>query len=144
MVGGSVRWGAGTTMDASLGHGPDPVGSGPSGTKSTVVGGVGVGVGATALARGLVGSVVDLAVGVGVGAAVAFGVGLGVGFGVALGAGVGSAGAVMVTVPAARVAVLLSLATAPTTTARIPAGSLPDQAKVTPWPHELPGRRVIS
>ena len=89
-----------------------------------------------------------LPVGFGVGAGVAFGVGLGVGFGVGLGVGVGggvaSTGALMVTVPAARVASLLSLATVLMTTVCRPAGSLPDQPKATPLPHDPPGFRAIS
>ena len=113
---------------------------------SAVVDGVGVAVEAVAIGRRRVGGRPAgglrgrRRVAFGVGAGVAFGVGLGVG----VGGGVASTGALMVTVPAARVASLLSLATVLMTTACRPAGSLPDQPKATPLPHDPPGFRAIS
>ena len=139
MVGGSVGDGDGSMTEASTGNGDGPMGKIPNGVMPSVVAdGVAVAVKAVTIGPGGVG----LPVGLGVGAGVVFGVGLGVGFGV--GGGVASAGALMVTVPAVKVASLLSLATALTTTACRPAGSLPDQPKVTPLPHDPPGVRAIS
>ena len=139
MVGGSVGDGDGSMSEASSGAGVDPPGKTPNGVMpSVVVDGVGVADSAVTIPPGWLG----LGVGFGVGGGVVFGVGLGVGFGV--GGGVASAGALMVTVPAAKVASLLSLATALRTTACCPAGSLPDQPKVTPLPHDPPGARAIS
>ena len=109
---------------------------------SAVTDGVGVAVERRSRSAGGRGRRPAWPVGLGVGAGVVFGVGFGVGLGV--GGGVASTGALMVTVPAVRVASLLSLATALMTTACRPAGSLPDQPKVTPLPHDPPGFRAIS
>ena len=110
--------------------------------------GFGVGVGA-AVGRG-VGLAVGLGVGVGVAAGlgvgvggVGLGVGLGVGAGVGLGVGVGVEIGPIVTLPATRLAWLRSVALAVMTTSCVPAGSVPDQVKVTPWPHSPPGWRAI-
>jgi hypothetical protein len=121
------------------------------GVGAGVVVGVGVAVGAGVAVRagvavgGGVGATTARAVGLGVrvgravGFGVGFGVGLGVGFGVGFGVAVGTAE--ILTLPAERLASLLSFAREEMTTACVPTGSVPDQRNVTPWPHEPPATR---
>jgi hypothetical protein len=129
--GGAVGSGVGVVII----HVGIPVGIGGSvgKTKAPIVG-VGDG---TAIADPSVG-------GFGVAFGAGVGVGLSVGFGLGVGGGVATTGAVIVTVPAARAAVLLSFATALMTTACRPAGNVPDHLNVTPLPQDPPGTRAIS
>ena len=112
MIGGSDGEGDGSMTDASTGDGVAPVEPVSPGTMpKPVTDGVVVAVAPVAFGTGGVGCTAWL-VGLGIGADVVLGVGFGVGLGVAVGGGVASTGALMVTVPAVRVASLLSLATA--------------------------------
>jgi hypothetical protein len=114
------------------------MGVGPTvGRVSPFAVGSGVGVPAGAVVAFGVGAGVGRGVGRGVGAGlgVGFGVGFGVGLGVGVGAGVGLGSALIVTLPAERLASLRSLARAVKMTAWVPAGRVPDQPKVTPRPH---------
>jgi hypothetical protein len=129
-VGTGVAVGAGVRVGALV-----VVGSGVGATNGPTIGGA-VRRGAT-LGRG-----VGLGVGFGVGLGVGCGVGFGVGFGVGLGVAVGTTE--IVTLPDARLALLLSLAREERTTACVPTGSVPDQRNVTPLPHEPPATRVIA
>ena len=83
---------------------------------------------------------------VGVGLGVGLGVGFGVGFGVGVGVGVGvAATAPIVTLPAARVASLLSFASRADDDRRgSRSGACPDQLKMTPCPTIRPGARSMA
>jgi hypothetical protein len=117
------------------------------GVASGVIAAVGVAVGAGVAVGSGVGAAKAPAVGLGVrvGRAVGFGVGFGVALGVGLGVGFGVAvgTAEILTVPAARLASLLSFARDEMATVCVPTGSVPDQRNVTPCPHEPPATRDI-